>query len=152
MYPRLFPLLLLLSRMRPTISEESHGPADISKIISLLLHCRTLKNHKARVMAARSLAAIVSLTTISNILSEIISQELPQSFRQLSSVNFNRVHESLLQLYHILSGVDSILSRADTSMKLSKRCMEIYYNVGSLLNSILWLRERVQNYPTHIHP
>ena len=118
MHPTLFPVLLTLARLDPSASGRSEGRAlvhDLSMFVPLLRACSSQAHHKARVMAARALSAIIPPTqAIGEI--KLLIKELVVATNDEKFVRHNTVHGILLSLYHIIRNGQSVRWHEDGSL------------------------------------
>lgn len=117
-HPSLCPVLILLSRLKPsTITSEAGDALDPFLFMPFIRRCSTQSNLRVRVLASRALTGLVSNEKLPTVLLNIAS-ELPfienqvATFSSLSystvhgiqHVSFNSIHGMLLQLGALLDG------------------------------------------------
>ncbi|PWA54740.1 hypothetical protein CTI12_AA431500 [Artemisia annua] len=98
-HPSLCPMLILLSRLKPsTIASESGDLLDPFILMPFIRRCSTQSNLRVRVLASRALTGLISNEKLSAILLNIVT-ELPSETNLASS---NTIHGLLLQLISLL--------------------------------------------------
>ncbi|KAL3526511.1 hypothetical protein ACH5RR_011167 [Cinchona calisaya] len=127
-HPSLCPILILLSRLKPSaITNETGDALDPFVFMPFIRKCSVQGNFRIRVLASRALTGLVSNEKLSNVLLNIAS-ELPctnnnsasDSSNSFDTQNgtyhtFNSVHGMLLQLNTLLD--NNCRSLADSSKK-----------------------------------
>ncbi|KAG0480385.1 hypothetical protein HPP92_011243 [Vanilla planifolia] len=99
-HPSLCPILILLSRLKPSVvSNEPDDPLDPYLLMPFLRRCGTQSNLRVRDLAARALIGLVSNEKLQVVLTEI-AHELPHERHQMAKATFtfNSIHGTLLQL------------------------------------------------------
>ncbi|XP_065176717.1 tRNA (32-2'-O)-methyltransferase regulator THADA-like isoform X1 [Sycon ciliatum] len=100
--PRLFPLLLLLSHLIPSVSSFS-----LQSFTPLVMRCCGVRVWQARVMAAESLVPLVSVDELYSVMQMLVSS-LPTTATGTATVqneqkiSYNTLHGTLLQLFHLV--------------------------------------------------
>ncbi|XP_021765907.1 thyroid adenoma-associated protein homolog [Chenopodium quinoa] len=140
-HPSLCPVLILLSRLKPSpIASEAGYCLDPFLFMPYIQRCSTQKNMRIRVLASRALTGLVSNEKLHLVLLDIASG-LPNSVNQTeathnrcarSSVQFNAIHGKLLQLSALLDA--NCRNLADFSMKDM-----ILYDLIKTLNKCSWI-------------
>ncbi|KAK3036649.1 hypothetical protein RJ639_030218 [Escallonia herrerae] len=101
-HPSLCPMLILLSRLKPsTISSEAGDAVDPILFMPFIRKCSTQSNLRVRVLASRALTGLISNVKLQNVLPSIAA-ELPCSSGGTNHVSSNTVHGILLQLSCLL--------------------------------------------------
>ncbi|CAH2045000.1 unnamed protein product [Thlaspi arvense] len=99
-HPSLWPILILLSRLKPSpIASESGDDLDPFIFMPFIMKCSTQSNLRVRVLASRALVGLVSNEKLQSVLLRIAST-LPSNGAQGGS--FNYLHGVLLQLGNLL--------------------------------------------------
>ncbi|CAN8266012.1 unnamed protein product [Cochlearia groenlandica] len=99
-HPSLWPILILLSRLKPSpIASESGDNLDPFIFMPVIMKCSTQSNLRVRVLASRALVGLVSNEKLQSVLLRIAST-LPTNGAQGGS--FNYLHGLLLQLGDLL--------------------------------------------------
>ncbi|XP_027358438.1 thyroid adenoma-associated protein homolog [Abrus precatorius] len=100
LHPSLYPILILLSRLRPSsIAGETGDELDPFLFMPWIRRCSTQSNLRVRVLASRALTSLVSNEKLSSVLLNIAS-DLPSHGSY--SISFNFIHGILLQLTSLL--------------------------------------------------
>ncbi|KNA21208.1 hypothetical protein SOVF_045400 [Spinacia oleracea] len=123
-HPSLCPVLILLSRLKPSpIASEAGDCLDPFLFMPFIQRCSTQRNLRIRVLASRALTGLVSNEKLHMVLLDIASG-LPDSVNQTdntqschthSSAQFNAIHGILLQLSALLDA--NCRNLADFSLK-----------------------------------
>lgn len=123
-HPSLCPVLILLSRLKPSpIASEAGDCLDPFLFMPFIQRCSTQRNLRIRVLASRALTGLVSNEKLHMVLLDIASG-LPDSVNQTdntqschthSSAQFNAIHGILLQLSALLDS--NCRNLADFSLK-----------------------------------
>ena len=116
-HPSLCPMLILLSRLKPsTITSETGDALDPFLFMPFIRRCSTQSNLRVRILAARALTGLVSNEKLPVVLLTIAS-ELPCTEKQVKDTtqsssfetsdgtrraSFNSIHGMLLQLSSLL--------------------------------------------------
>ncbi|KAJ8750271.1 hypothetical protein K2173_014186 [Erythroxylum novogranatense] len=106
-HPSLCPILILLSRLKPsTMASESGDDLDPFLFMPFIRRCSTQSNLRIRILASRALTGLVSNEKLPIVLLNIAS-ELPRSENQITAdetdrVSYNAIHGMLLQLCILL--------------------------------------------------
>ncbi|XP_010516074.1 PREDICTED: thyroid adenoma-associated protein homolog isoform X2 [Camelina sativa] len=99
-HPSLWPILILLSRLKPSpIASETGDDLDPFVFMPFIMKCSTQRNLRVRVLASRALVGLVSNEKLQSVLLQIAST-LPSNVAQGGS--FNYLHGILLQLGNLL--------------------------------------------------
>ena len=124
-HPALYPLLLLLSRLRPTFMSDGENSDDVSPFIPLVFACANQRHAMARRMAAKALRSLVPLSSIPHVLHTLVaSLPLPPSSGDTSeptqpAVSLNYIDGLLQQATELLGSlkhaVKSSFGRSATS-------------------------------------
>ncbi|KAK4804387.1 hypothetical protein SAY86_004204 [Trapa natans] len=103
-HPSLCPILILLSRLKPSsLASETGDELDPFLFMPFIRHCSMQSNMRIRILASRALTGLVSNEKLSFVLINIameLSQLSPSSLSQLMSLN--SVHGIVLQLGALL--------------------------------------------------
>lgn len=121
-HPSLCPILILLSRLKPSlISSGTDDPLDPFLFIHFIQRCATQSNFRVRVLASRALMGLVSNEKLQTVINEIVHglphgrHQMPTSrasvsanesngnrTRAICAASFNSIHGLLLQLSSLL--------------------------------------------------
>ncbi|XP_024527150.1 thyroid adenoma-associated protein homolog [Selaginella moellendorffii] len=97
LHPSLAPILVILSRLRPSIvNTRTDDWLSPSAFMPSVVRCATQCNLKLRVLASRALAPLVTAENLLNVLLELCSQ------LSKKPVRYNTIHGVLLQLSSLL--------------------------------------------------
>ncbi|XVE68126.1 hypothetical protein DITRI_Ditri09bG0044500 [Diplodiscus trichospermus] len=117
-HPSLCPMLILLSRLRPsTISGETGDDLDPFLFMPLIRKCSTQSNLRVRVLASRALTGLVSNEKLPTVLLNIAS-ELPHAENQITAASAASIslqptaranHASFNLIHGLLLHVGSLL-------------------------------------------
>ena len=113
MHPTLFPILLVLTRLEPSPNGRGNSNPtlyDLNTFIPYLRKCAKHPQHKARVMSATALGAILSSEYVVETLSTVI-EEAKQSMVQKQH---NSLHGSLLIVMAVCENLFHVGSRMPT--------------------------------------
>ena len=120
MHPSLYPILMLLSRLSPSLtthdtesattptgttqSEETNGTSNTGVLqfedfLPLIVSCAKHNNHMARYMASKAVVALVTPSNLSSFVNSSLSL-VPDA--PSSDLDFNHVHGSLLQVLRVV--------------------------------------------------
>lgn len=129
-HPSLCPMLILLSRLKPSaIASETGDALDPYAFLQFIRRCSVQSNFRIRVLASRAIAGLISNEKLPAILLNIAS-ELPCAKNKImssdssivsntqydtSSTSFNSIHGILLQLSSLLD--TNCRNLADSSKK-----------------------------------
>ncbi|EPS68931.1 hypothetical protein M569_05834 [Genlisea aurea] len=112
-HPSLYPMLILLSRLKPLlISGDAGDHLDPSLFMPFIRSCSVQNNFKIRLLASKALTSLVSYGKLEGVLLNIAS-ELPSDDRV--PVSFNLIHGILLQLNSLVD--TNCRSMTDSSKK-----------------------------------
>ncbi|XP_078439544.1 thyroid adenoma-associated-like protein [Wolffia australiana] len=108
-HPSLCPILILLSRLKPSIvGNEDEDPLDPFLFMPFIRKCATQSNYRVRVLASRALTGLVSNEKLPGVINGITQCLLPEdnnnagSMKAFSSVSLNSIHGMLLQLSSLI--------------------------------------------------
>ncbi|KAG2375179.1 hypothetical protein C9374_010183 [Naegleria lovaniensis] len=159
LHPSLYPMLLLLSRLRPSLEENTDAENNsVSAFIPYVKKCFTMIHHMARSIGARALEPLIPSVLVKECVLESISR-LPSQVSQIESQN--QLHGLLCQINRFVTtsfkGLENVqefsvecLSQLSTSCvgTLENRCFgtrsvffEIFYHL---------IRFTYANIPQHI--
>ncbi|XP_048494303.1 uncharacterized protein LOC104906201 isoform X2 [Beta vulgaris subsp. vulgaris] len=137
-HPSLCPVLILLSRLKPSpIASEAGDCLDPFLFMPFIQRCSTQRNMRIRVLASRALTGLVSNEKLHLVLLDIASG-LPNSVNQTEPTqtyrasSFNAIHGTLLQLSALLDG--NCRNLADFSLKEI-----ILNNLIKILHNCSWI-------------
>ncbi|PKA50724.1 hypothetical protein AXF42_Ash017603 [Apostasia shenzhenica] len=101
-HPSLCPILILLSRLKPSLISCGIGdPLDPFLFMPFIQRCRTQCNLRVRVLSSKALIGLVSNEKLQSVLTEL-AHSLPHKRHQMVPVTFNSIHGILLQLSSLL--------------------------------------------------
>lgn len=144
-HPSLYPILILLSRLKPSlISSGTDDVLDPFILMPFIRRCATQSNLRVRVLASRALVGLVSNEKLHDVLS-CVAHGLPPG-RSPKSVNmsnsdgaaatqslsFNSIHGILLQLSSLLD--NNCRNLTDINKKY-----QIVGELISILSNCLWI-------------
>ncbi|XP_047312438.1 thyroid adenoma-associated protein homolog [Impatiens glandulifera] len=102
LHPSLCPILILLSRLKPSsMTNETGDTLDPFIFMPFIRRCSIQNNYKVRVLASRALVGVVSNEKLHTVLLNI-ALELPTEASQ-TLPSFNSIHGALLQLTSLLA-------------------------------------------------
>uniref|UniRef100_A0A7N0U8R0 DUF2428 domain-containing protein n=1 Tax=Kalanchoe fedtschenkoi TaxID=63787 RepID=A0A7N0U8R0_KALFE len=102
-HPSLCPMLILLSRLKPsTITSEVGDPLDPFVFLPFIRSCSDQSNLKVRVLASRALVGLVSNEKLPMILLSIASELRCLEDQTAVHTSYNSIHGALLQLSSLL--------------------------------------------------
>eukprot|EP01083_Nonionella_stella_P199337 731033_1 len=125
MHPSLYPVLLLLSRLTPTLSDDANATHSLSAFVPLIVKCASHRHYMGRFMASRALVPLIPSRSLVDFTRNVI-ESLPVADSQ--SIQHNFIHGTLLQIDHL---VQRISAESDLSCQLP--------SLIPLLSSRLWL-------------
>lgn len=110
MHPSLYPILLLLSKLRSSalainVEDQAVGNnvADVTLFIPLVMQCRCEKVYKAREMASKALAALVPLQLVPSTACKILNSLHEKiDLNQLRNLSSNELHGYLFLVLFII--------------------------------------------------
>ena len=143
MHPTLFPILLVLTRLEPSPNGRgSSRPTlyDLNTFISCLRKCAKHPQHKARVMSATALGAILSPEYVVDILSTVIEEAKQLMVQQ----QHNSLHGSLLivmaiceNLFHAGSRMAEGELQMHTGIDFDNVKNQVYAFCKMMVNNVL---------------
>ncbi|KAI9914160.1 hypothetical protein PsorP6_006311 [Peronosclerospora sorghi] len=143
--PGLFPLLLFLSRVRPSIEDDAaNARAGLASFVPLVMKCASHPTMAIRHMAAKVLASIISDAEAANVLS-VLCSNLPQGVRRARNdstptkgLSHNAVHGILVQIRSLVTKFLAVKNGRNTTMENAQsKFLELI--VTKLLPSTMWL-------------
>ncbi|KAI9895979.1 hypothetical protein PsorP6_019151 [Peronosclerospora sorghi] len=143
--PGLFPLLLFLSRLRPSIEDDAaNARAGLASFVPLVMKCASHPTMAVRHMAAKVLASIISDAEAANVLS-VLCSNLPQGVRRARNdstptkgLSHNAVHGILVQIRSLVTKFLAVKNGRNTTMENAQsKFLELI--VTKLLPSTMWL-------------
>eukprot|EP01027_Heterolobosea_sp_BB2_P017882 GEZU01025284.1.p1 GENE.GEZU01025284.1~~GEZU01025284.1.p1 ORF type:complete len:1124 (+),score=312.07 GEZU01025284.1:1727-5098(+) len=106
LHPSLYPILLLLSRLPPALTEDENDPHGMSAFIGFILKCASLTHYMARSMSARALIPLVPMDRLAKFIAQLMS-ELPQDKKQVATSN-NATHGKLMQIQSLIKRLSRV--------------------------------------------
>eukprot|EP00118_Oscarella_pearsei_P004268 m.17973 g.17973 ORF g.17973 m.17973 type:complete len:1862 (+) comp27575_c0_seq3:14-5599(+) len=124
LHASLYPVLLLLSRLYPSVMEGTKSTYTLSAFLPYIMKCRSSAIIKARIMAADALPPLVSLAELPSILEQLL-HDIPSYDHEKDGqvpkiASQNHLHGTLLQVKSLLErrGVFEPLSSLDVQKVL----------------------------------
>ncbi|KAI8074980.1 putative death-receptor fusion protein-domain-containing protein [Gongronella butleri] len=96
-HPGLYPMLTLLSRLRPSVMDDpATNPLSMAQFVPLVMSCSASSIFKTREMAARALVPLVPSTALILTVAELLQWD--------ATLSQNDIHGRLLQVQFLLRG------------------------------------------------
>lgn len=130
-YPSLYPVLVILSRLYPTTMDGVDSVLNMSKFVPLVIGCRKSMVIKTRMISARAAVPLVCGDLFIQTLHDLITS-LPAG--PCDGVKQNQIHGTLLHIYYLMNG-----HAQGGAVCLKKRLIS---NVLPLLKHSVWLGTR----------
>ncbi|KAI8097284.1 putative death-receptor fusion protein-domain-containing protein [Halteromyces radiatus] len=129
-HPGLYPMLTLLSRLRPSVMDDATDALSMAPFIPLVLSCAGSSIFKTREMAARALVPLVS-STVSLV---VMIADLLEWDEKLTQ---NEIHGRLIQVQFLLRGhLYQGSTSKDTLLKLIKSLPGVIVSCLSVANQL----------------
>lgn len=138
-HPSLCPLLILLSRLKPsTIASESGDDLDPFLFMPFIRRCSTQSNLRVRILASRALTGLVSNEKLPIVLHNIAS-ELPFVENQLteSPVSSISLHMALSSQHASLNSIHGILLQLSSLLDMNCRDLADFSKKDQILGDLI---------------
>ncbi|EFC42522.1 predicted protein [Naegleria gruberi] len=131
LHPSLYPMLLLLSRLRPSLDESTETEANsVSQFIPFVKKCSAMIHHMARSIGARALEPLIPSSMVKEYILDTINA-LPKTVEE--TIHQNELHGVLFQLNRF---VTTSFKAMENSEQFALDCLNKLANsfIGTIQN------------------